>query len=203
MCSPRCRRREQHSRAPNPRCEEPYASLHRGRHRQRQCTRAAQEGVGVGRASDPGAAIGWHRAFERIACFACLFFCRRHPRKRAGYAAPAPEGTPTAAASIPKTIFPPWVPAEPTTDRRSGLLFHDAGFLGHLRGSQNPRPWMPFMDCMAIGPPWLHGYVFGIYDHSGWQRGARKRSARTCYGMAQRQIGMGTLTLRAMLSLDR
>jgi hypothetical protein len=49
----------------------------------------------------------------------------------------------------------------------------------------------------------LHGYVTGVYDHQGGPRGGEKTfSESMLMGMAQRQLGIGTLTLRTMLSLD-
>jgi hypothetical protein len=49
----------------------------------------------------------------------------------------------------------------------------------------------------------LHGYVTGVYDHQGGPRGGEKTfSESMLMGMAQRKLGPGTLTLRAMLSLD-
>jgi len=49
----------------------------------------------------------------------------------------------------------------------------------------------------------LHGYVTGAYDHQGGPRGGEKTfSESMLMGMAQRKFGPGTLTLRAMLSLD-
>jgi hypothetical protein len=49
----------------------------------------------------------------------------------------------------------------------------------------------------------LHGYIMGIYDHQGGPRGDDKVfSASMLMGMAQKQVGVGTLTLRTMLSLD-
>jgi hypothetical protein len=49
----------------------------------------------------------------------------------------------------------------------------------------------------------LHGYAFGVYDHQGGPRGAHKLfSESMLMGAAQRAIGPGRLTLRAMLSLD-
>ena len=49
----------------------------------------------------------------------------------------------------------------------------------------------------------LHGYVTGVYDHQGGPRGGEKIfSESMAMGMAQKPLGPGTLTLRAMLSLD-
>lgn len=49
----------------------------------------------------------------------------------------------------------------------------------------------------------LHGYVTGVYDHQGGPRGGEKTfSESMLMGMAQRKLGPGTFTLRAMLSLD-
>jgi hypothetical protein len=49
----------------------------------------------------------------------------------------------------------------------------------------------------------LHGYALGIYDHQGGPRGGDMTfSESMLMGMAQRPVGRGTLTLRAMLSLD-
>lgn len=49
----------------------------------------------------------------------------------------------------------------------------------------------------------LHGYVSGVFDHQGGPRGDDKNfSESMLMGMAQRQVGVGSLTLRTMLSLD-
>jgi hypothetical protein len=49
----------------------------------------------------------------------------------------------------------------------------------------------------------LHGFISGIYDHQGGPRGDDKLfSESMLMGMAQQPLGAGTLTLRAMLSLD-
>ncbi len=49
----------------------------------------------------------------------------------------------------------------------------------------------------------LHGYVTGVYDNQGGPRGGDKTfSESMLMGMAQKQAGIGTLTLRTMLSLD-
>jgi len=49
----------------------------------------------------------------------------------------------------------------------------------------------------------LHGYIDGIYDHQGGPRGGEKAFSESMFmGMAQDQVGTGTLTLRAMLSLE-
>jgi len=49
----------------------------------------------------------------------------------------------------------------------------------------------------------LHGYITGVYDHQGGPRGGEKSfSESMLMGMAQRKLGAGTLTMRAMLSLD-
>ncbi len=49
----------------------------------------------------------------------------------------------------------------------------------------------------------FHGYVNGIYDHQGGARGDNKAfSTSMGMAMAQRPLGIGTLGLRAMMSLD-
>jgi hypothetical protein len=49
----------------------------------------------------------------------------------------------------------------------------------------------------------LHGYITGVYDHQGGRRGGEKTFGESMLmGMAQKQLGSGTLTLRTMLSLD-
>lgn len=49
----------------------------------------------------------------------------------------------------------------------------------------------------------LHGYLTGVYDHQGGPRGDDMTfSESMLMGMAQKQVGIGTLTLRAMMSLD-
>jgi hypothetical protein len=49
----------------------------------------------------------------------------------------------------------------------------------------------------------LHGYILGVYDDQTGPRGGKKTfSESMLMGMAQRQLGIGTLTLRTMLSLD-
>jgi len=49
----------------------------------------------------------------------------------------------------------------------------------------------------------LHGSLTGVYDHQGGPRGGDKVfSESMLMGMAQKQVGSGTLTFRAMLSLD-
>jgi hypothetical protein len=49
----------------------------------------------------------------------------------------------------------------------------------------------------------LHGDVLAIYDHQGGPRGGDKTfSESMLMGMAQHAVGPGTLTLRAMLSLE-
>ncbi len=49
----------------------------------------------------------------------------------------------------------------------------------------------------------LHGSVTGVYDNQGGPRGGEKTfSESMLMGMAQKQVGIGTLTLRTMVSLD-
>ena len=49
----------------------------------------------------------------------------------------------------------------------------------------------------------LHGYISGVYDHQGGPRGGSKSfSESMLMAMAQQKAGIGTLTLRTMLSLD-
>jgi hypothetical protein len=49
----------------------------------------------------------------------------------------------------------------------------------------------------------LHGYIAGVDDHQGGPRGGNKTfSESMLMGMVQKQVGIGTLTLRTMLSLD-
>lgn len=49
----------------------------------------------------------------------------------------------------------------------------------------------------------LHGYLTGVYDNQGGPRGGEKAfSESMLMGMAQKQMGIGTLTLRTMISLD-
>lgn len=49
----------------------------------------------------------------------------------------------------------------------------------------------------------LHGYITGVFDHQGGPRGGEKTfSESMLMGMAQKRLGIGTLTLRTMLSLD-
>ena len=49
----------------------------------------------------------------------------------------------------------------------------------------------------------VHGYISGVFDHQGGPRGGEKIfSESMLMGMAQKQLGPGTLTLRTMLSLD-
>jgi hypothetical protein len=49
----------------------------------------------------------------------------------------------------------------------------------------------------------LHGYVTGVYDNQGGPRGGEKTfSESMLMGMVQKQVGIGMLTLRTMLSLD-
>lgn len=49
----------------------------------------------------------------------------------------------------------------------------------------------------------LHGYITAVDDHQGGPRGDDKTfSESMLMGMAQKQVGIGTLTLRTMLSLD-
>jgi hypothetical protein len=49
----------------------------------------------------------------------------------------------------------------------------------------------------------LHGSVTGVYDNQGGPRGGEKTfSESMLMGMAQKQVGIGTLTLRTMMSLD-
>ena len=49
----------------------------------------------------------------------------------------------------------------------------------------------------------LHGYITGVYDHQGGPRGGEKTfSESMLMGMAQKPLGTGTLTFRAMMSLD-
>ncbi|MEJ1970313.1 MAG: hypothetical protein WDN03_17050 [Rhizomicrobium sp.] len=49
----------------------------------------------------------------------------------------------------------------------------------------------------------LHGFVSGIYDNQGGPRGGEMTfSESMLMGMAQKPVGIGTLTLRTMLSLD-
>jgi len=70
--------------------------------------------------------------------------------------------------------------------------------------------WQPDSTPMAgiHGALWgwstmLHGGIDLVYDHQGGPRGGDKTfSASMLMGMAQKPLGPGTLTLRAMLSLD-
>lgn len=49
----------------------------------------------------------------------------------------------------------------------------------------------------------LHGSVLGVFDHQGGPRGDDKTfSESMLMGMAQRELGVGRLSLRTMLSLD-
>jgi len=49
----------------------------------------------------------------------------------------------------------------------------------------------------------VHGYINGVYDHQSGPRGGNKTfSESMLMGMAQRAFGTGTLTLRAMISLE-
>lgn len=49
----------------------------------------------------------------------------------------------------------------------------------------------------------LHGYINGVDDNQGGPRGGDKSfSESMLMGMVQKQVGIGTLTLRTMLSLD-
>jgi len=49
----------------------------------------------------------------------------------------------------------------------------------------------------------LHGYITGVYDHQGGPRGGEKTfSESMLMGMAQKQLGIGMLTMRTMMSLD-
>jgi hypothetical protein len=64
----------------------------------------------------------------------------------------------------------------------------------------------PMEGAMGMLAGWdtmLHGYITGIYDHQSGPRGADDTfSESMLMGMAQKQLGIGTLTLRAMVSLD-
>jgi len=58
-------------------------------------------------------------------------------------------------------------------------------------------------DTLGDWSAMLHGYLTGVFDHQGGPRGGQKTfSESMLMGMAQKQIGIGTLTLRTMLSLD-
>jgi hypothetical protein len=64
----------------------------------------------------------------------------------------------------------------------------------------------PMMGIMGQSGAWstmLHGYATAIYDNQGGPRGDSKSVvASMLMGMAQKPLGAGTLTLRAMGSLD-
>jgi len=140
-------------------------------------------------------------SFERIAFLPVLFFCRGIRRQRAGYAAARPGGNANSSASIPKTIFPPWVRAEPTLTGALGSYSMMRDSSG-TRGRQNLAQWMPFMGLYAIGPPCCTAMCSASTTIRVAARRTKSVQRDMLMGMAQRQIAMGTLTLRAMLSLD-
>ncbi len=94
-----------------------------------------------------------------------------------------------------------------------GMEMH--GMVGALGGYSMMRDasgtsWQPDSSpmnaIMGQAGSWsimVHGYATLIYDHQGGPRGDSKTfSASMLMGMAQRPVGGGTLTLRAMGSLD-
>ena len=94
-------------------------------------------------------------------------------------------------------------------DMSGGMM---AGAMGHysMMRDASGTSWQPESTPMegisGTLDGWstmLHGYVTGVYDHQGGPRGGEKIfSESMAMGMAQKPLGPGTLTLRAMLSLD-
>lgn len=94
-------------------------------------------------------------------------------------------------------------------DMGGGMMAGATGNYSMMRDASGTS-WQPestpmegVMDDLAGWSTMLHGFLAGIYDHQGGPRGGEKTfSESMLMGMAQKPLGAGTLTLRAMLSLD-
>jgi hypothetical protein len=94
-------------------------------------------------------------------------------------------------------------------DMSGGMMAGAEGRYSMMRDASGTS-WQPDSTPMrGIGGAWdgwstmLHGYIAGVYDHQGGPRGGDMAfSESMAMGMAQKKLAGGTLTLRAMLSLD-
>jgi hypothetical protein len=94
-------------------------------------------------------------------------------------------------------------------DMGGGMMAGATGSYSMMRDASGTA-WQPdstpmdgMMGELAGWSTMLHGYILGVYDHQGGPRGAEKIFSESMFmGMAQKQVGIGTLTLRTMLSLD-
>jgi hypothetical protein len=120
----------------------------------------------------------------------------------------------SAPATMPDMPGMP-APAKPATDMAgmdmgSGpMMAGDLGAYAMTRDASGTS-WQPdstpmegVMGALGGWSTMLHGYAFGVYDNQGGPRGGDKAfSESMLMAMAQRPVGVGTLTLRTMLSLD-
>ena len=124
-----------------------------------------------------------------------------------------PSNPPAAAPSSGKSDMPDMDSHGPMTnvdmDMSGGMMAGVTGSYSMMRDASGTS-WQPdstpmegVMGDLAGWSTMLHGYITGIYDHQGGPRGGNKSfSESMLMGMAQNQVGIGTLTLRTMLSLD-
>ena len=93
--------------------------------------------------------------------------------------------------------------------KMNGMMAGQAGFYSMMRDASGTS-WQPdstpmegLMGEWAGWSTMLHGYVTGVYDHQAGPRGDDKSFSESMFmAMGQKQLGIGTLTLRSMLSLD-
>jgi hypothetical protein len=130
-----------------------------------------------------------------------------------GMAAPAPALVPAKRATATPATPPSSSPAADGMNRIGGMeMSNRQGALAHYPSTRDASgtSWQPDSAPMEgvdgdLGP-WstmLHGYATLVHDDQGGPRGVNETfSESMLMGMAERPLGGGTLTLRAMGSLD-
>ena len=91
----------------------------------------------------------------------------------------------------------------------NGMMAGQAGGYSMMRDASGTS-WQPdstpMQGLMGEWAGWstmLHGFISGVYDHQAGPRGDDKSFSESMFmAMGQKQLGIGTLTLRSMLSLD-